>query len=820
MPDIQTLKSLFGGALTITDSEERRAWLKSQCMADPELLEEVYSLLEAYGEVQSWEAEPGEPSAARDAGIPDAQFGPYRAVALLGRGGTSAVYRAARLDGKFEQSVALKVMAAFLNGPEFLRRFETERQLLASLNHPHIAHLLDGGTSSLGNPYLAMEYVEGDRLDQYCDRNRLVINERLRLFLQVCDAVEYVHRKLIVHRDLKPNNILVTAEGTVKLLDFGTGALLAGQTDATVTRSRMITPRYASPERLRGEPAGVSDDVFSLGVILYELLTGAWPFGDVDSPLMELKRAMGDCVPALPASAVTTEAAELRGLRLAALRKHLMGDLGAIVLKSLEQDAARRYAAVRDLSSDVSDYLANLPVRARRPTFPYRAGKFLRRNWLAASTAALVAFGLAAATAVSVSEARTARAEALKAAAVNQFLSGMLSTFAAFDFDGEKYTVVQMLAASERDLESGPKKSPLIEATLRRSLAESYIGLSRFADARRQLDRAIPMLLKLGDQSELAAALAAQARVDQNDGNLDSAVRRLEQALDLLRQLGGKAPPAAVFDSKLGLAEALSARAGLNREPGRARRLVEEAIAAGTRDPTISRVRLAKALSDFGELLAGEGRANEGEKLMRQALATGREEKPGGSWELEPLYNLQMLRERAGDVGAAKEFARQEMEVMAHTAGPNHVMTAVAKVGWARLAARDHEVAEAAKAVDEAMPIVAKDASTASPNFWLATRDAAVVMRLAGHLSEAERYARQSLQAAQAQHLADSDPRLANSWQQLGNALAAENKAAEGIQCLERARAIYALAGRNWAASQEAVARQIAGLRAGLPHAH
>ena len=817
MPDIDNLKALFGRALTFTDAEVRLEWLKSQCGGDSALLEEVVSLLEAHREIETWTPGNGLPPSEADAAVPDARFGPYRAVALLGRGGTSSVYRAARIDGKFQQSVALKVMAAFLDGPEFQRRFETERQLLASLNHPHIAHLLDGGVSSSGQPYLAMEYVEGEPLDLYCDHHKLDIQARLSLFLQICESVDYVHRNLIVHRDLKPSNILVTADGTVKLLDFGTGALLETQIDATVTRSRMMTPRYASPQRLRGEPAGISDDVFSLGIILYELLTGVWPFGDPHSTLTELRRALEKPAPSLPASVVTAPAAQARGVRLRALQKQLRSDLGAIVLKALEHDPARRYTAIRDLSTDLDNYLANLPVVARRPTFSYRAGKFLRRNWAAASTAALVAAGLSAATAVSIIQARAAHAEALKADSVNRFLSGMLSTFSKFDVDGDKYTVVQMLAAAERDLETGPRKSPLIEATLRRSLAESYIGLSRFADARRQLDRAIPMLSKLADQRELAAALAAEARVDQNGGNFEAAVRHLDQSLNLLRALGHIAPAADTFDAELGLAEALSGRAGLDRDSGRARHLVEEAIAAGSRDSSIPRTRQAKAMSDLSELLAADGQTKEAEELNRRALAIGRQEQPGGSWELEPLYELQMARERAGDIPGAKELARQELEVLERNVGPNHLMTAVARVSWGRLAARDNDLSAATKAVDEAMPIVAREASNASPNFWIATRDAAVVMRLAGRLADSERFARQSLEAAQAQHLADSDPRLANSWQQLGNALAANHKIGDGVRCLEEARRIYALGGPRWASTEQAVARRIAELHATSP---
>ena len=241
-----------------------------------------------------------------------AQFGAYRAVELIGRGGMSAVYRARRTDGQFDQTVALKIMASHLAGPEFLRRFLTERQLLASLNHNHITRLLDGGVSSTGDPYLITELVEGQTIDEYCDERRLGVESRLLLVLQVSDAVDYAHRSLIIHRDLKPRNILVNTEGAVKLLDFGTAQLLAGATDITLARERMLTPRYASPEQLRGDRVNITSDVFSLAVVAYELLAGAWPFGNPGSILSELHRAVGECSVSPPHSVVTGEAAKAR----------------------------------------------------------------------------------------------------------------------------------------------------------------------------------------------------------------------------------------------------------------------------------------------------------------------------------------------------------------------------------------------------------------------------------------------------------------------------------------------------------------------------
>jgi serine/threonine protein kinase len=327
----------------------------------------------------------------------------------------SAVYLAERVDGRFDKRVVVKVTAAHLAGADFLRRFQTEGQLLASLEHSNIPALLDGGVSPSGHPYLVVEYVEGETLDRYADDRRLGIEVRLRLFLQVCQAVDHAHRNLILHRDLKPANVLVTTDGVVKLLDFGTASLIADGPHVTVTRAMMLTPRYASPEQLRGERPGVTGDVFSLGVILYELLTGAWPFGDPDSVMSGLRRAAGHAAPTAPVPAVTTEAAARRTLSPERLRQLLAGDLSAILLKALENEPARRYSTVGELANDVLHFLEGSTVEAHPQTFLYRTGKFVDRHWLAASAATIFVLGLSGSTVLAVRQAQVAKAEAQKA---------------------------------------------------------------------------------------------------------------------------------------------------------------------------------------------------------------------------------------------------------------------------------------------------------------------------------------------------------------------------------------------------------------------
>ena len=398
-PDVELkwrqAEDLFHRALQRPE-DQRGAWLCGQ-IADPSVLEEVKSLLASLQKQDSMSIPNRQPLGPDTPTVlPADRFGAYRPVRLLGQGGMSAVYLAERADGRFERNVAVKVIAAYLASEEFLRRFESEGKLLAALDHPNIAGLLDGGISPAGQPYLILEYVDGDRLDRYCDARKLSIAARLRLFLQVCEAVDYAHRNLILHRDLKPANILVTPEGIVKLLDFGTAALVVEDKDITVTRARMLTPRYASPEQLRGERPGVTGDVFSLGVILFELLTGAWPFGNPDSVLSELRRATGEGSPSQLSSVVTPDAAELRDSSPERLRRTLQGDLSAIACKALANDPAQRYGTVPQLMEDLSRYAEGQPVQATRGSWLRSAARSMGRRslWPAGALVLLAAAGL------------------------------------------------------------------------------------------------------------------------------------------------------------------------------------------------------------------------------------------------------------------------------------------------------------------------------------------------------------------------------------------------------------------------------------------
>src|SRR5262245_28756322 len=344
----------------------------------------------------------------------DVRVGPYRLIREIGRGGMGTVLLAVRSDDAFQKRVAIKVLRRGMDTDAIVGRFRHERQILASLEHPHIASLLDGGTTDDGLPYFVMEYVDGQLVTDYCDAKALDTTSRLELFRKICAAVQHAHQNLVIHRDIKPANVLVTSDGTPKLLDFGIAKLLNPDPGvqtlaATIAGSPLMTPEYASPEQVRGETVTTATDVYSLGVLLYELLTGRRPYDLPSRTPDEIQRVVCNSVPVRP-STVVTHAASSQSTRdrpeidsertrppdADRLRRRLAGDLDNIVLKALAKEPSRRYASVDQFSEDIHRHLTGLPVIARKDTLGYRTAKFIRRNRAGVAAAALVVLALVA----------------------------------------------------------------------------------------------------------------------------------------------------------------------------------------------------------------------------------------------------------------------------------------------------------------------------------------------------------------------------------------------------------------------------------------
>jgi eukaryotic-like serine/threonine-protein kinase len=364
------------------------------------------------------------------------RIGAYEIVEEIAVGGMGAVYRALRADGEYKQQVALKIVRSELGAELTGARFKNERQILASLDHPNIAKILDGGTTAEGVPFFVMELVEGQRVDEYCDDHKLTTTERLKLFLQVCSAVQYAHQRLIIHRDIKPGNILVNAEGVPKLLDFGIAKILAAseisaEPEQTISLMRLLTPQYASPEQIKGEAITTASDVYALGVVLYELLTGRTPYSVPTQTPHEISRAVCENEPEKPSTAAlrkitttdidgvrSTESSEPSAVREGSdekLSKRLNGDLDNIVLMALRKEPQRRYASVDQFAQDIRRHLEHLPVLAREDTFGYRASKFVARHRTGVAVAAMVTIALLSLTAITLRQARIARAERARA---------------------------------------------------------------------------------------------------------------------------------------------------------------------------------------------------------------------------------------------------------------------------------------------------------------------------------------------------------------------------------------------------------------------
>ncbi|HSS99522.1 MAG TPA: protein kinase [Terriglobales bacterium] len=435
------VKQAFQSALELAP-DERAIYLDGFCAAEPELRKEVESLLRHHHEAGTVMDHPAKiiteliPGDENDPWI-GRNIGPYQTVSKIGQGGMGTVYRAIRVDDHYLKNVAIKLARSGMAAGRYLRRFRSERQIMASLDHPNIARLLDGGTTEEGIPYLVMEYIEGQPIDAYCDSRSLNTVARLKLFCQVCSAVQYAHQSLVIHRDLKPGNILVTSDGIPKLLDFGIAKLLDPElffqtVEAGGTMMKAMTPEYASPEQVRGDAITTVSDVYSLGVVLYRLLTGHPPYQiDTTSPL-EIVRAITELQPSKPSTVIdrvseftgddgrtvqlNPEAvSKVRDGRSAVLKRKLTGDIDNIILKALRKEPGRRYSSVEQFADDIRRYLNGLPVGARADTIFYRTGKFVRRNKVSVTAAVLVLLSLMTGIVLTVRQAHIAQAERARA---------------------------------------------------------------------------------------------------------------------------------------------------------------------------------------------------------------------------------------------------------------------------------------------------------------------------------------------------------------------------------------------------------------------
>lgn len=524
----------------------------------------------------------GSAAATRGEWQSGARIGPYRLEARLGAGGMAEVWRAQRDDGAFARTVAIKLLFRHVGGPRqqgtFAQRFSRERDILATLHHPNIAALHDAGVTASGQPWLALEYVEGQPLTAWCDRMRLGVRGRVELFGQVLLAVQHAHANLVIHRDLKPANILVTTAGQVRLLDFGIAKLMEeggdalADTELTRHAGRMMTVRYASPEQLTGQPLTTACDVYSLGVVLYELLCGHLPYETKVETPAQLEQAILEVEPRPPSRrALTSAAATARGGRDGVALHRLLGnELDAVVLRALAKRPADRYASVEALRVELERWLAGEPVEARAPTRAYRLRKFVGRHVVGVSLGSAAVLSLVAVATVAVWLGLQARQESARATAARDFMMGMFKQADSDKAHGADMTARQLLDRGRDDVLVRLKGQPELQADLLEGIADIQLTMGEYSKAERTFDELSGVFRRSGqvDKSALALTRRADAALRMFDLKLAQALVEKVNAL----------PAHARSDPKLriGLGLTTGWLAIWNNEPERARTLFEE----------------------------------------------------------------------------------------------------------------------------------------------------------------------------------------------------------------------------------------------------
>lgn len=702
-PEIQRL---FDEALSLPASE-RPSFVEREA-SSPEVAKETLELLESHeapGKMGPME----HASSAPDAPIElPSQIGPYKILRQLGAGGMGTVYLAQRSDEQFEHQVALKVMREGTDIPSIRERFLAERQILAQLVHPNIAWLLDGSVTDDGRPYFVMEYVEGQPLLEYCDSRRLGVRSRLALFLDVCEAVSYAHQNLVVHRDLKPGNVFVTDDGHVKLMDFGIAKLLddehAGPKGSPITRTgpAPMTPEYAAPEQLKGEPITTATDVYQLGGLLYQLLTGRRPFDGTDfaGPIAAAVLTEEPSKPSTAVGAATvrgataSEIAQVRGSTVRRLTKQLNGDLDQVVLKALRREPDQRFGSVEGLAEDVRRYLAGRPVRARRGTLTYRASRFIRRNRFAASAAAAALAAMVAGVVGTVSQASRAQAEALaadqsrlraerEAEHAREVTDFMVGLFDVASDQAVRADTLRLLPVLERGV-AALEDSVDLEAPSRRRLLDAvsrlYGQMGRMDEAERLADESLALARTVGEEDPLALpeALLRRGAIDYQHRNLAGSDTLTAEALALYEGLLAQDPS----DSVMAL-EVAETRVSLATVLWRLQRLDEAdsliAVSADWLRGIGDEQALARALDVRGAVLFDRGLDEDALEVRQEVLAIRRRLLPPGHMLISvSMNNVASTMLNTDRLDEAQPLMHEVLEHRRAQFGDEHPMVAAA----------------------------------------------------------------------------------------------------------------------------------------------
>ena len=703
-PPWSEVASLLNDALELPP-EERSDFLDGACGKDGALRQRIEALLaveERVGDflqrpIFSLQSLPANPEESGE------RIGSYQLGHRLGEGGMGTVYLAERVEGGFVQQVAIKILKRGMDTEEIIRRFEDERQILAGLNHPHVARLLDGGTTAEGLPFFVLERVIGEPIDTFCERRGLSLPDRLRLFLKVCDAVQFAHRNLVIHRDLKPSNILVTEEGEPKLLDFGIAKLVGRQSQHQTLPGQPspMTPYYAAPEQIEGGVITTATDTYALGILLYVLLTGQRPYGSEGQTEQQIHRAVCEEVPRRPSA-----------VQEGPFRRRLAGDLDTVVLTALRKEPERRFSSVESLAEDLQRHLDGLPIRSRPDTWTYRTGKFFRRHpWATAASMLILLLALGLATLGYLTTARNTRIERLGeqlarekglSESVTQFLTSFLESADSSRTQGQTLTVQEAFAVAAQRLETDLEEAPEIRATLLDAVGGVYRDLEFYTEARPFLEQALVLRRSsLGDQHPLVAeSLHNLANLELRVKDLGKAEERMRQAIAIQR----KAFPQGHRDFARGLnnlASLLRRQDKFDQAEGFAR----EALAMRLRLFGPQNLEVAYTLNTLGTIRLDQGQLAEAEDFYLQALEIRRKEEPESVEVSNSLLNLAELHLRANRSQEALPFAERCLALRhrLYPEGHSRVVNALNLMSRVHTALGDEELALRYEAEEKAL---------------------------------------------------------------------------------------------------------------------
>jgi serine/threonine-protein kinase len=835
------IEELFHSALEC-EPAQRSALLDSGCGADASLRQEIESLLLSY-EKGSFTETPAFVEGVRlledreSRSFVGRSIGPYRVIREIGRGGMGAVYLASRADQAFEKQVAIKLIKRGLDTDDVLRRFRGERQILANLDHPNITRLLDGGTTDEGLPYFVMEYIQGQPIDQYCDQHELNITDRLKLFQSVCSAVQYAHQNLVIHRDIKAGNILVTQEGVPRLLDFGIAKLLASDpagADPTVTITRRMTPESASPEQVRGGAITTTSDVYSLGVLLYKLLTGHSPYRLEGREPQEIERAICEQDPEKASAAVgrtedlgasspvtSQSVSETREGTPDKLRRRLQGDLDNIVLMALRKEPQRRYASVEQFSQDITRHLENLPVLARSDTAGYRAAKFIARHKAGVAAAALLLLSLSAGIAattwqarVAVAEGERARRESAKAQRINAFLQDMLS-FSSPGYGSSNprkdpdAKVSEVVDQAARRAESELGDQPEVLAEMQRTIGTVYFAQGRFDQAEQILRSALEKYTRLytRERHETVETSNALANALLRKGNTAEAESLFHQDIDIER----KQAQSGHLDARL-MAHALGDYGSMldQKADQAAEGYLKEALQYASLLTGKDRIYVAIMDNDLGDVAYRRGDLKESERLNRAAIDEYRKLPEGTYVEMAAtLSNLGAVLIKEGKYDEAEPVVREGLQLRRKLLGDSHPDTAMSFFRLSDLLYKKADYAGAESAARESIQVFSRAFAQPKDNAYFANPllELGLILNKSGRSREAETYLRQALEI-RARFYPKGNLLIGISEGALGECLTTQKRYAEAEPLLQRSyAAIKAVQGEQGPSTLEAKRR-------------